>query len=256
MSHVEKHANGSFSWIELGTNNQNAAKDFYTGLFGWTFEDSPMGPNDFYTMFQLGGRVVGAAYTLRPQETSVGVPPHWNLYISVEDADDTAKRAAAAGGKVLAPPFDVYTYGRMAVIEDPTGATFAVWQARDHSGNGVEGEAGALCWADLNTPDQAVAAKFYSELFGWTMPPGDGGYLHIKNGDSFIGGIVPAGHAGPGVPPHWMIYIQVASCENSADKAKKLGAAVCLAPTKVEKAGTMAVLTDPQGASFAVFEPA
>ena len=96
MPNVDTHSNGSFSWIELGTSDQNAAKDFYTALFGWTFEDSPMGPDDFYTMFQLEGRNCGAAYTLRPQETSMGVPPHWNLYVSVASADETAKKAEEA----------------------------------------------------------------------------------------------------------------------------------------------------------------
>src|ERR1700722_19646722 len=104
MSHVEKHVPGSFSWIELGTNNQDAAKAFYTSLFDWTYEDSPMGPGDVYTMFQSGGSYVGAAYTLREQETSMGVPPHWNLYIAVASADETAAKASELGGTVLAPP--------------------------------------------------------------------------------------------------------------------------------------------------------
>src|SRR5438270_13648929 len=105
MPHIEKHAPGAFCWIELGTSDQNAAKSFYSALFGWTYEDFPMGPDGFYTIFKLNGRDAAAAYTLRPQEREQGVPPHWNLYVAVESADDKAKRAAESGAKVLAQPF-------------------------------------------------------------------------------------------------------------------------------------------------------
>jgi predicted enzyme related to lactoylglutathione lyase len=131
-----------------------------------------MGPNDFYTMFGLEGRNCAAAYTQRPDETAMGVPPHWNLYISVESADATAKRAGELGGQVLAGPFDVSTHGRMAVIRDPTGAVFCLWEPKDHTGLGIEGQNASFCWADLSTPDQQTAAKFYTDLFGWTLPPG------------------------------------------------------------------------------------
>ena len=255
MPDVDKHADAAFSWIELGTSDQNAAKQFYTSLFGWTFDDSQMGPNDFYTMFQMEHRNAAAAYTLRGQETSMGVPPHWNLYISVASADASAQRASELGATVLAPPFDVYTYGRMAVMQDPTGAPFMIWEAKDHIGAGIEGENGSFCWADLSTADQEVAAKFYGDLFGWTFTTGEGGYLHIVNGEAFIGGIPPAAHRNPHAPPHWMIYIQTDDCDGSTVKAKELGAQIFMGPMTIEKTGRMTVLADPQGATFALFQP-
>jgi uncharacterized protein len=254
MSHVEKHAPGSFSWIELGTLDQAAAKAFYTSLFGWTYEDSPMGPDEVYTMFQLDGSYVGAAYTLRGQEKEMGVPPHWNLYISVASADETAAKASELGGKIYAPPFDVMTFGRMAVIADPAGATFCIWEAKDHIGTGVVNEPGALCWADVATPDPEGAARFYTELFGWTAMPGEGGYVHLKNGDAPIGGIPPAHTAALGVPPHWMGYILVADINASTAKATGLGAKICVGPMSVGKEGSMTVFSDPQGAVLAMFE--
>lgn len=256
MSLVEKHAPGSFSWIELATTHQDAARTFYTSLFGWTYEDSPMGPDDVYTMFQLNDRYVGAAYTLREQEKAMGIPPHWNLYMTVASADETAAKATELGGKLYAPPFDVMTFGRMAVIADPTGATFCIWEAKDHVGSGVVNEPGALCWADLSTPDQQIAANFYAGLFGWTTVPGEGGYLHLKNGESFIGGIQAAGTAPPGTPPHWMAYIQVADIGASTAKAKELGASICVGPMVVGTAGSMTVFADPRGAVMALFEVA
>ncbi len=150
MPHVEKHSPGSFCWIELSTSNQNAAKTFYARLFGWEIFDQPVGPGEFYTLFKLENRDAAAAYTMGSDERSHGVPPHWNLYIAVENADAIVNRAGELGGKVLAGAFDVMEYGRMAVIQDPTGATFCIWQPKKTQGTGITGVDGTLCWADLS----------------------------------------------------------------------------------------------------------
>src|SRR5947209_4405375 len=128
MATVDKHAPGSFAWIELATTDQEAAKKFYTSLFGWSVNDFPMGPGQFYSMFGLEGRNAGAAYTIDPVKMK-GAPANWALYVAVADADATAEKVRAAGGTVMAPPFDVYDFGRMAVLQDPTGAVFHIWQA-------------------------------------------------------------------------------------------------------------------------------
>ncbi|MBZ5722238.1 MAG: VOC family protein [Acidobacteriia bacterium] len=259
MSHIEKHRPGSFCWIELATTDQDAAKKFYGSLFGWGVNEFPMGPGEVYTIFRLQGRDAAAAYTLRPEQRSAGVPPHWMIYIAVDSADSTAKRAAEVGGKVLAPPFDVGTFGRMAVIQDPTGATFALWQPKENRGTGITGESGTLCWADLSTPDPARAGKFYSDLFGWKLtddtdddPPS--GYVHIQNGEDFIGGIPPTTHRDPKMPAHWLAYFLVANCDASAAKAKELGANFYLQPMTMEGVGRFAVVADPQRAVFAIFQ--
>jgi hypothetical protein len=255
MSYVEKHAPGAFCWVELGTSDQLAAKDFYTSLFGWQYVDSPMGPNDYYTMFMLENRNAAAGYTLRPDEVSHGVPPHWNLYISVDSADAAAKRAVECGGVILAGPFDVYTHGRMAVIADPTGAVFSVWEPKSHTGIGVHGQHASFCWADLSTPEPARAAQFYKDVFGWTMRAGDEEYLHIANAGEYIGGIPPASRRAAHQPPHWLIYFQVDDCDAATAKAKELGASVFAGPMTIEHVGRMTVLADPQGAVFSLFQP-
>lgn len=256
MPHGDKHPPGAFCWIELGTTEQNAAKSFYGSLFGWSFKDFPMGPTDFYSMFQVEGRDAAAAYTLRPDQRAQGVAPHWMVYIAVKSADDAAERAAQLGGRVLAAAFDVYDAGRMAVLQDPTGATFCVWQPKQHAGAGITGVDGTLCWADLSTPDQARAAEFYSGLFGWSImkeDEGGHGYFHVKNGEDFIGGIPPATYRDPSVPPHWLAYFLVSDCDSTVAKAKELGASVHMPPTTFEE-GRFAVLADPQGAVFAIFQ--
>jgi predicted enzyme related to lactoylglutathione lyase len=159
------------------------------------------------------------------------------------------------GGKVIAPPFDVFDAGRMSVVQDPTGAYFCLWQAKQKA-NAVTGVDGTLCWADLNTPDPDQATKFYSSLFGWKFEKSEhdsSGYLHIKNGEVYIGGLPPAQHRPPG-PPHWLPYLQVSNCDAIAAKAKAMSGKFCLEPMTMEGVGRFAVIADPQGAAFAIFQ--
>ncbi|MGO9574627.1 MAG: VOC family protein [Terriglobales bacterium] len=259
MANIDQQPAGSFCWIELHTTDQNAAKTFYGSLFGWEAHDSPMGPNDFYTEFKLQGREAAAACTLRAEELSQGVPPHWMIYITVESADAAAAKAQQLGGKVFAPAFDFMDAGRMAVIQDPTGAVFCVWQPKKNTGIRIANVHGTLCWADLSTPDAKRASDFYSGLFGWQVaadPKDPSGYLHIKNGEHFIGGIPPAAYRPPGVPPHWMAYFQVDDVDATATKAKEMGAKLRLAPMTMEGVGRFSVIADPQGATFAIFKSA
>lgn len=258
MPHITEHSPGSFCWIELTTTDQNAAKKFYMSLFGWDVSDSPIGPDEVYSIFKLEGRDAAAAYSMQKEQRAQGVPPYWGIYIAVESADAAASRAKELGGKLLMEPFDVMEHGRMAVIQDPTGAVFCVWQAKANKGIGIAGVDGTLCWADLNTPDQAAATKFYSALFGWKIAAGEhdaSGYLHIQNGENFIGGVPPAKHQAPGVPPHWMAYFLTSNCDTFAAKAKQLGGKFCLEPMTMENVGRMAAISDPQGAVFAIFQP-
>lgn len=256
MPKLEGHAPGTFCWVELGTTDQTGTKSFYSALFGWAPMDFPMGPSDYYTMFTLEGSPAAAAYSMRPEERAM-TPAHWNLYIAVESADDTARRAGELGGKVIAPPFDVMTFGRMSVIADPTGAAFCIWQARDHAGMGIKGESGTLCWADLSSPDPDRARQFYEALFGWKIGPVEPyppNYPVIKNGEALIGGIPPAVYRNPNTPPHWMLFFLAGDVDPLAAKAKELGGAVHMPPTSMGGA-RFSVLTDPQGAAFSIIKP-
>lgn len=256
MPKIEKHAAGTFCWIELATTDQAGAKSFYAPLFGWTPADFPMGPDAYYTMFKVDGCDAGAAYSMSAEERAAA-PPHWNLYVAVESADDSAKRAGDLGGKVVAGPFDVMTFGRMAVIQDPTGAFFCIWESKDHTGTTVTGENGTLCWADLSTPDTDAAKPFYEGLFGWTIGAAEGfppEYLVIRNGQSHIGGMPPAAFRNPQVPAHWMPFFLVDDVDGLAAKATEMGGAVHLPPTSMGGA-RLAVLGDPQGAAFSVIRP-
>ena len=134
MAEFSSHAPGTFSWAELATTDQTGGVQFYRSLLGWEVNEQPIGPDGVYTMFTLRGREVAAAYTMRPEERQHGAPPHWNLYVTVASVDESAKKAESLGAKVLAPPFDVMDVGRMAVLQDPTGAVFQLWEAKKHIG--------------------------------------------------------------------------------------------------------------------------
>ncbi len=256
MPNVEKHAPGTFSWVELATTDQGAAKAFYASLFGWAANDAPIGPGELYTIFRLEGRDAAAGYTMRQDEREIGVPSHWNLYMAVANADESAAKANELGGKTLAGPFDVMDAGRMAVIQDPTGAIFHLWQAKRNTGIGIAGVEGTLCWADLSTPDPATAKQFYEKLFGWqitTSPNDPSGYLHIKAGEEFIGGIPPTSNRPPNAPPHWMVYFFVKDVDASTAKVTALGGKVVMPAMTLEKVGRFSLVADPQGAMFLVF---
>lgn len=257
MTNINKHAPGSFCWIELGTTDQEAAKNFYCQFFGWTVNDVLVGPNDLYSMFQLEGRDVGAAYTLRPEQRAHGAPPHWMVYVAVESADDTAKTAAALGGTILVHPFDVSDVGRMAVIQDPTGPVFSVWQPGKHIGMRIARVDGTFAWAALTTPDIEQAKQFYSSLFGWTIAaidPDPTGHLRISNGEEPIGAITPLPPEHDLIPPHWLVYFAVSDCEAAAAKAEHLTAKFHLRPTVIPHVGRVAILSDPEGAAFALVQ--
>jgi predicted enzyme related to lactoylglutathione lyase len=260
MADVDTLAPGSFCWPELATSDQKAGVAFYRGLFGWDLQDFPMGPGESYSLLKMRDRDVAAACSLRPEERQHGVPPHWNAYIRVTSADDAANRAQSLGGKVIVPPFDVMDNGRMAVIQDPSGAYFELWQPNKTQGVGITNEPGALCWTELASRDTKAAEAFYTQLFGWTPKHSSPGapmeYTEFSvNGQPSIGMMPMPPQVPAEVPSYWMPYFQVANVDEGAAKAKSLGGTVVVPPSNIPDAGRFSVLNDPQGAMFAIFAP-
>jgi predicted enzyme related to lactoylglutathione lyase len=246
---------GSFCWFELATSDQAAAKRFYGGLLGWTANDAPMGPDAIYTTFQLRGRNVGAAYALTADEVKQGVGPHWGTYVAVTSVNEAIARAKSLGGTVLAGPMDVADHGRLVVLRDPASAVISLWQAKQHQGVGVWGEVGAFCWSELMTRDTSAATKFYTALFGWKTKVTEGAgfpYTHWQNDGADIGGMMAIMAQWGPMPPCWVNYLQVNSCDETAAKATSLGGKVCMPPMDIPNTGRFAMLQDPQGAAFSV----
>ena len=253
MPRIESYPPGSFCWSELATTDLEAAKKLYGELFGWSTVDYPI-PGGVYTIFQIDGNDVAAVHAARP-----GTPPHWGVHFLVTSADETAAKVAPLGGTLIAPPFDVMDVGRMAVIQDPQGSVFSVWQAKTRIGATHGGPLGKVMWPELHTPDPVGAAGFYTRLFGWKTQPASGvesaQYVEWINGESHFAGMMPmSGPEWQGLPPHWMIYVTVADCDERAARAKELGAAVCVPPTDVPNVGRFAVVNDAQGATFSMIQ--
>jgi hypothetical protein len=258
MADIDSLPPGAFCWPELSTTDQKGAVAFYRALFGWTVTEQPVGPTETYSMFELRGRPVCAAYTQRAEEK--GVPPHWGSYIAVASADESVKKAKALGARVFAEPFDVTESGRMAVLQDPTGAVFHVWQANTHIGVRVLGEPGALCWTELSTRDTKAAEAFYTEMFGWTPKHSTPGASMEYTEFSVAGrpgiGMMPMPKEVPAfVPAYWMPYFQVGDLDASVAKAQSLSGKLMMPPMSIADGGRFALLNDPQGAMFAIFKP-
>jgi len=250
-------APGTFCWVELGTTDGEGAKRFYSQLFGWESTDSPVGPNMVYTMLKQDGKDVGGLYQLPPEMKDQGVPPHWLSYVSVTSADEASSQSKQLGGKLMKEPFDVMDAGRMAVIQDPTGAVFAVWQPIKHAGAGIYNVPNSFCWNELGTTDPGRATEFYSKLFGWTANKqqfGEMEYTIFQNQGRGAGGAYKLTPEMGSVPPHWLVYFAVEDCDKTVEKATSLGATTLAPPVEAPGVGRFSVLRDPQGAVFAVIK--
>jgi predicted enzyme related to lactoylglutathione lyase len=252
MGERTEYRPGTFCWSELATSDQDAAKAFYGGLFGWDADDSPLGDGAYYSMQLVDGKPVAAIAAQPQQQRDAGVPPLWNSYVSVDDADAVAERATELGAELHAPPFDVMTVGRMAVIQDPQGAYFMLWQPRDHVGAGLVNTAGALVWNELQSPDLDASASFYGNLFGWQVEQFAGmqdRYLSIKNGEANNGGMR---ELTPPSPPNWLVYFGTEEIDAALAKVDALGGSKLAGPIDIGIA-KIAVVVDPQGAVFALY---
>jgi predicted enzyme related to lactoylglutathione lyase len=253
MGERTEYAPGTFSWVDLTTTDQDAAKEFYGGLFGWEAQDIPVGEGAYYSMQQVDGKNVAAISPQPQMQRDAGVPPVWNSYISVQNVDAVAEKAKELGATMHAPPFDVMEAGRMAVIQDPQGAFFMLWQANQNIGASLVNAPGAFSWNELASPDLDASKTFYSSLLGWSVEPFEGSpqpYLTIKNGDRNNGGIRELDP--PGMPPHWLVYFAVEDIDDALAKVQELGGAKHAGPIDIGIA-KIAVVADPQGAVFALY---
>ncbi len=253
MAHVETYEPGQFNWTDLATTDPAGAKAFYSAVFGWQADDLPMGDGAAYTMLRKDGRDVAALSAMRDELRAQGVPPHWTVYVYVASADDAAARAKELGATILAPPFDVFDAGRMAVIADPTGAQLCLWEGKQHPGARVIDEPGALCWCELRTKDVEKARAFYEGLFGWTFKVSPE-YSEIVHRGKHQGGVMPLSPAMGPIPSHWGVYFMVRDIEGLVRKATEHGATVHVPPQAIGGMGRFAVLVDPQGAAFCFYE--
>jgi uncharacterized protein len=243
MGKVERYPNGTFCWVDVGTNDAAGAKAFYGGLFGWEFDDLPTGEKGTYSTCRLNGRAVAGLYDQAEE-------PGWGSHIRAEDVDRATERARALGAWVLVEPFEVPGGGRVAVVRDPAGAAVSLSQAGELLGAEVVNQDGAWTWNELVSVDLAAARGFYGELFGWASEdlPGSFARTTFTLGDLLVGGgHAPAPQEDP--TPRWSVGFWVADADKAAARTQELGGTVLLPPLDIP-VGRFTIVADPQGAVF------
>lgn len=242
---------GTPCWVDNMSTNGDAARAFYSGLFGWTAEVGPPEAGG-YSVATIDGKNVAGIMA----EAELPHPPVWTTYLATENAAETCAKITAAGGTLLQPAFDVMDIGTMAIAADPTGAIFGIWEAKLHTGFQLANEPGAVVWNEVLTRDVDAAKAFYASVFGYTYGSfGDmGGYSVIEVDGQGVGGIgeLPADEPAE-MPAVWRTYFSVANCDESTAKAVELGGTVAMQPTDMPY-GRHADVIDPNGAVIALLQ--
>ncbi len=246
MTIFTKYEPGTFSWVDLMSPDAAAARSFYQELCGWGAIDNPTDQGGVYTQFTLRDLPVAGLGEMNDEMKSSGMPAIWNSYVSVQDVEATTARASELGAGVVMPPMQVMQAGRMAILADPTGAQFSLWEPGEHVGAGVVNEPVSLSWNELASADPDQASRFYQDLFGWAMEEADGGYRVILNNGRPNGGIMALGPERAGMPSYWGVYLAVDDCDASLGRAEQLGARV-LVPAMDIPQGRFGTVQDPQG---------
>lgn len=256
MAKFDKYDQGTPSWIEHSSADPQASKEFYGQLFGWTFEDSAMTSEDgqdmgVYSIAKIDDdRIAGLGPIM-----AEGQPSSWGVYLAADDVDDAVAKAQQAGGQVLAEPMDIPEQGRMAWVADPSGAAVGLWQNKGFAGSERANEHGTNIWNELVTPNLDQAAPFYDQVLGLKTEAMD------MDGTAYttfnVDGRPVGGSMAPqmeGIPPHWNVNFNVDDADAIVAKAGELGASTLAEPFDIAGIGRIAVLADPQGASFVVMQ--
>jgi uncharacterized protein len=238
------------AWVDLASPDVEASRQFYSALFGWDVQVSPDPQYGGYGIAHLGGEQVAG---IGPK-MSADQPTVWAVYIGTADAEALAGKVQAAGGTVLAPPFDVGDQGRMAVFQDPSGAVVSAWQPAA-MGAFHSGRENTFGWAELNARGVESAVPFYEEVFGWTLKRSDSGeggppYIEFQQDGESVGGAMEMSAMVPAeVPNYWLVYFSVADVDGAFAKATAAGAHALVPPMDFP-GGRFAIVQDPQGATF------
>ena len=258
MAKFESYEQGTPSWIEHSSPDPQASKEFYGQLFGWGFEDNPMTDDDgtdmgTYSIAKIEeDRVAGLGPVM-----AEGQPSSWGVYLAAADVDAAVEKAADAGGQVLAGPMDIPDQGRMAWVADPVGAAVGLWQDKGFAGSQRANEHGTNTWNELVTADAAKATPFYEQVLGlqaeqMEMEGSPEPYTTFNVAGRPVGGTTSP--QAEGIPPHWNVCFNVDDCDATASRAKELGGQEVAAPFDVPDIGRIAVLADPQGATFSLMQ--
>lgn len=242
---------GHFCWCETVSRDPAGSARFYGELLGWQAREESMGPLGAYTVFSLDGRDVAGASASTTSPSLAGTGAYWLSHILCADVEQLSEAAAGLGARVATPPTTIPGVGRLAILCDPRGAPFALWQGAGDIGPWPR-LPGHPCWFELNTAAPEVAA-FYCALLGWRMETRryDRDYTVFFKDDTAVASVavLPPGST---AADHWLPFFAVQDCEATVSRAPELGAGVRLPATLVPGLGRYGVMVDPFDATFAV----
>ena len=256
MPEFTSYIQGTPSCAELTTSDYQGALTFYSVLFGWEDEANEMSPGTYYHMQKFEGLEVTTLYKQGDEEKQLGVPPYWKIYFTVDDVQKSSKQAKESGAFVIFGLMEVFDAGHAAILQDPQGAAFALWQAKDHIGARIKGKTGAAIWNELMTNSVAEATEFHAGLFGISSSkvPGPIDYTMLNVGGEDLAGMMQiTDDMGP-VPLHRMVYYGVDDVDAAATKVESPGGSVEVPSADIPEIGRFAGLKDPQGAMFFIFK--
>lgn len=239
---------GTPTWLDLGIPDLAVAMTFYGAVFGWEFDVGPAEAG-YYTNCLLRGRRVAA---MMPNPDPDASRFWWNVYFATDNCEDSARRVVDAGGSVINEPMDVMEQGKMAIVRDPVGAQFGLWQGRAHIGAELVNEPGTLVRNDLVTPDGGRARAFYAAVFDFTLagnddlPDFDFTFLRRRDGHE-VGGIFADPTASASA---WNTTFEVADTDAAIARATESGGTAGEPSDMVY--GRIATLHDPFGAEFSI----
>ena len=257
---IESYKQGTPCWAELSTNDMAYAKDFYSGLFGWTYEDHQTVTGQVYTLAMIGEFAVAAINTWKPRQWPFWATPDWHLYLAVDDIDAVTERVTVLGGEKMGNTFQLAEAGRGATVVGPTGIVASLWERESHIGAEIRDQHGSMSWAELTTNYPRDAAMFFTGLLGLGFEQdveqsSDGGrHSVLKSSDRPVAGIAqPARRAGESsTQPYWTVYFGVTDVEAAIASTVDSGGRLLAGPFEVANFSRMAKLGDPAGAVFGV----
>lgn len=246
MIHNEPWPAGTPAWADLDAPDHHAAQEFYRGLFGWEFLPDAGPEMGHYSMSQRGGKVIAGI-------AEGDGPAVWTTYLATDDIASDVAKAVEAGGTVIVGPETIEPSGRFAILTDPLGAAFGLWESIEHTGASVVNEPGAMIWNESYGEDLAAARAFYGHVFGYTFgamsQPGFE-YETIALGDGQpVGGLGGPGSKPAGSPPSWYVYFATADTEAAIERVIARGGSVIDGP-RPSPFGTMATVAGPAGEVF------
>jgi predicted enzyme related to lactoylglutathione lyase len=254
MTHVADAVKGRVMWYELLTTDMKAAEKFYTNVVGWTVQPFEGSPQPYDMWVRPAGQPVGGVMTI-PE--GMNFPPHWEMYVGVDNFDQAVAQIKRLGGGELGPALQIPNVGRLQTMTDAQGAVFAILEpASPAQGPETPAEVGGGSWHELMTTDAEAAMSFYTELFGWkpteTMDMGPMGKYHMFGRAFPLGGMMNKLPEMAQVPPNWGLYFRVPEINAAAERVKAGGGQILNGPMEVPGGDMIVNCMDPQGAAFSL----